>query len=81
MTLCDLFADGDLCGCAGCEKNLLVAVDGDKVNTLYICRDHTVYSVTAAAADANDLNLHATVVIVVKFKTHIINLLNFCSKK
>ena len=70
MTLCNLFADGDFCGCAGREKNLLVAVYRDKVNALYVCFNHTVYGVTAATADADDFNLYATVIIVVKFKTH-----------
>ena len=55
----------------GADQSLLVRINSNKLHALCIHRHHAVDSVSAAAADADDLYDYAIVIkIVVNFKRH-----------
>ena len=70
LTLGQLLADLDLRGGLRIIQSLHIRVDGNELNTLYTVLDHAVYSVAAAAADTDDLNVYYVIQALFKLKTH-----------
>ena len=66
----DLFADQDLMGRFGVFQNLAVRVDGKKFHAEHTGIDHRVNRVSAAAADADHLDLVISNVFVVHDEAH-----------
>ena len=66
-----LFTDLDLMGGLRIDEYVFICIDGDKFNALDVRSDHSVDGISAAAADANNFDLHNTVKICCHFERHV----------